>query len=167
MREIRLVPEGIHRDGTDRIPNAVDPLRQVPERLRAGHVEDRQDALGAVEVRLLEELEERALAHDVQDHHVDLDRTALHRTQGDRLLRDDRTKRPDVRFVERAGHESMDEARLADAFLADEADLELEGLRLRVHRRPTHHGNSRYPAGGYQAVGPIFRIGNGPVRIPQ
>src|SRR2546422_445852 len=31
------------------------------------------------------------------------------------------------------------EPRLADAFLPDEADLEFEGLRLRIHRGPSHH----------------------------
>src|SRR5256712_4941922 len=148
MREIRLVPERVHGDGTDRIPNSVDPFRQVAEGLRARHVEDRQDALGAVEVRLLEQVEERPLAHDVQDHHVDLNWPALHRTEGDRLLRYDRTEGPNVRLVERAGHEPMDEARPADAFLADEADLELEGLRLWVHRRPAHHGHPPSPARG-------------------
>src|SRR5207244_13199505 len=125
---------------------------------RAGHVEYRHDALGAVEVRFFEKLEERSLAHDVQNHHVDLDRAALHRTEGDRLLRDDRTERPDVRFVERAGHEPMDEARLADAFLAHEADLELEGLRIRVHRGPSQHGRPRYPAGGLSSRRPDFQI---------
>src|SRR5207245_919486 len=91
VRYIRLVPEGVHRAGTDGIPDAVNPLRQVAERLSAGHVEYRQDALRAVEVRLLEELQEGPLAHDVQDHHVDLDRPALHRAQGHRLLRHERT----------------------------------------------------------------------------
>src|SRR2546426_1074116 len=96
VREIRLVPEGIHRAGTDGIPDPINPLRQVAERLGAGHVEHRQNALRALEVRLLEKLQERSLAHDVQDHHVDLDRPTLHRTQGDRLLRDDRAERPDI-----------------------------------------------------------------------
>src|SRR5438876_7918332 len=137
--EVRLVSERVHRNGSHGVANPVDPLRQVSERLGAGHVEHREDAFRSVEVGLLEQLEERALAHDIEDHHVDLDGPALHRAQCDRLLRDDGPEGPDVGLVERAGHEPVDEARLADAFLPDEADLEFEGLRLRVHRGPSHH----------------------------
>ena len=84
----------------------------------------------AVEVRVLEQLEERPLPHDVEDHHVHVDGPAVERPEGDRLLRDDGPEGADVRLVERAGHEAVDEGRLADALLADQADLELVGLRL-------------------------------------
>ena len=109
-----------------------------------------------MEVRILEKLQERALAHDVQDHHVDLDRPAAHRSEGDRLLRNDRAEGADVGLVEGPGHEAMDEARLADALFPDEADLELVGLRLRVHRRPSQHRGPNSREGGYQAVGLVF-----------
>src|SRR5256885_15125696 len=63
----------------------------------------------------------------------------MQRAECDRLLRDDGPEGPDVGLVERTGHEPVDEARLADAFLPDEADLEFDGLRLRIHRGPSHH----------------------------
>src|SRR5207244_8161125 len=158
--EVRLVAQRIDRDRADGVPDAVDPLRQISEGGRARSVEHREDALGPVEVRLLEELKEGAFAHDVQDHHVDLDRAALHRSEGHGLLRDDGPERPDVRFVEGPGHEAVDEARLPDALFADEADLEFERLRLGFHRRLSEHNARGTQEGGYQASGPIFRIRN-------
>src|SRR5213079_993909 len=162
--QVRLVAEGVDGDRADRVADSVDPLRQVAERGLPGRVEDREDSLRAVEVRFLEQLEERALAHDVEDHHVDLDGAALHRAERDRLLGDDGAEGPDVGLVEGPGHEPVDEARLADALLANEADLELERLLLGLHGRLPHHGTRGTRAGGYQASGPIFSFRNGPAR---
>src|SRR2546430_2085491 len=158
--EVRLVAQRVHGDRADGVPDAVDPLREISEGGGARRVEHREDALGPVEVRLLEELKEGAFAHDVQDHHVDLDRAALHRPEGHGLLRDDGPERPDVRFVEGPGHEAVDEARLPDALFADEADFEFERLRLGFHRRLSQHNTRDSQEGGYQASGPIFRIRN-------
>src|SRR5256886_11682142 len=165
--EVRLVAERVHGDRADGVPDAVDPLREISEGGGARRVEHREDALGPVEVRLLEELKEGAFAHDVQDHHVDLDRAALHRPEGHGLLRDDGPEGPNVRFVEGPGHEAMDEARLPDALFADEADLEFERLRLGFHRRLSQHNTRDSQERGYQASGPIFRIRNRLARNPR
>src|SRR5439155_21470074 len=73
------------------------------------------------------------------------------------FLPHDGPQRPDIRLVDRAGHEAVDKARLADAVLADEADLEFEGLRIWVHRGPAEHGRPRYPAGGLSSRRPDFQ----------
>src|SRR5207247_6157404 len=71
--QVRLVAEGVDGDRADRVADSVDPLRQVAERGLPGRVEDRDDSLRAVAVRFLEQFEERAVAHDLDDHHADQD----------------------------------------------------------------------------------------------
>src|SRR5947208_1246133 len=68
------------------------------------------------------------------------------------------------RVEDRAFVGAEDEARLADALLADEADFELEGLLLGLHGRLPHHGMRGTQPGGYQASGPIFSFRNGLAR---
>src|SRR5207253_1045757 len=126
-------------------------IRCLRRRTRSSGLARLDDRLRAVEIGFLEQLEERSLAHDVEDHHVDLDRPASHRSERDRLLGDNRTERPDVGLVESPGYEPVDEARLADALLAGEADFELEGLLLGLHGRLPHHGTRGTQPGGYQA----------------
>src|SRR2546429_2303946 len=164
--QVRLVAEGVDGDRADGVADSIDPLRHVAQGGLPGHVEDREDPLRAVEIGFLEQLEERSLAHDVEDHHVDLDRPALHRAERDRLLGDNRTERPDVGLVESPGYEPVDEARLADALLPDEAEFELEGLLLGLHGRLPHHGTRGTQPGGYQASGPIFSFRNGLAPTP-
>src|SRR5436853_6842214 len=89
--EVGLVAQRVHGDRADRVPYAVDPLREISEGGRARSVEHREDALGPVEVRLLEELKEGAFAHDVEDHHDNLDRAAMMRSDAHSHLADDGT----------------------------------------------------------------------------
>ena len=70
--EVRLVDDDQDRDLPDQRLDAVDPVVEVIQSPSAREVGDREDAVRAVEVRVLQELAEPFLAHDVPDHHVDL-----------------------------------------------------------------------------------------------
>ncbi len=104
-------------------------LPSKAQRPPARPVEHREDTLGSVEVGVLEEVQERVLAHDVGNHQVRPD-GSRRVVQRDRLLRHEDPEGADVGLVEGAGDEPMDQARLADALFADEADLDFEMFRL-------------------------------------
>src|SRR5256712_2278473 len=138
LGQVHLVPEEHHRDVPDLLSDHLDPIVEIVKGILAREVADRDHALGAFEVRVLEQGREPFLAHDVPHHHVERRGGALpHDVEG--LLRDLRADRGDVAVVELVLHEPLDEGRLADRDIPDEADLGLEML-LASHRGRRHHG---------------------------
>src|SRR6266571_499256 len=69
--EVRFVREVLNRNVARDLHDGRDPFVEVGERLLPRDVAHREDALGAVEVRFLQQFTESLLAHDVPDRHVD------------------------------------------------------------------------------------------------
>src|SRR5437867_13007591 len=84
--QLRLVCKSLHRYVPRHAVHRGDPVVQFHKRLLPRDVADRQDPLGPVEVRLLEELPEPLLTHDVPDRHVEGDLAIRPRVQDDDLL---------------------------------------------------------------------------------
>src|SRR3990170_1230268 len=143
--QVRLVTEEDEGHVPSVRPDHVDPAVQVRESVAAGQVAHRQDPVRALEVRLLQELPEALLAHDVPDHEVEDRRSAPPRARHG-FLRDLRTDRRDVPVVERVQDEALDEARLAHADVPDQARLRLHMPRRSV-RRPLHYRPGATEAG--------------------
>src|SRR5438309_12063038 len=127
--QVRLVHGDEDRDLADDLLYAVDPVVEVVQGPASREVGDREDAVRAVEVRVLEELVEPFLAHDVPDHQVHLDAWGqVRHGDVDLLLRHPCPDRGDVLLVEHVHDKPPDEGGLADGLLADEANLRLETL---------------------------------------
>src|SRR3972149_3953039 len=129
-----------------------DPLVELLERGVPREVAHREDAPAPLEVRVLEEVAEALLPHDVPHGHVDLHAPVLRRDLEDELLlahlRAQRGHVPVLEFVE---HEAAHHGRLTDRSLAHEAHLRLHPLRA------GRHGRAREPRphkGSVAAVGP-------------
>src|SRR3989442_1280198 len=129
ISKIDLVAEKLDRDFPGDAVHAFDPVVEVIEGLLPRDVTHRKDVAGSVEVRLLQQLTEAFLAHDVPDCHVDLQfpRTVLG-PRGEFLLRDLRAQRLDVLVVKILQDESPDEGRLANGRLTHEADFHFHPL---------------------------------------
>src|SRR5207247_933973 len=149
LSKVRLVTERDHGDPPDLLPDPVDPWGEVVEAPAVREVEHAEDPRRALEVRLLEQVEERALARDVEDHEVDLHGPRRGVREVDRPLRRDRAEGADVRVVEHAGHEAADQGGLPDTLFADEAELLFDNrgvkrrfrgrrVRGRAHAMETH-----------------------------
>src|SRR5947208_2093281 len=176
-RLIRWLRRGTRSSGLarldDRLREALEGLLDIVAGLR-GRVEDRafvgpEDVRSVFRVHFPPRGQVRLVAEGVDGDRADrvADSVDPLRQVAERGLPgrvEDGAEGPDVGLVEGPGHEPVDEARLADALLANEADLELERLLLGLHGRLPHHGTRGTRAGGYQASGPIFSFRNGPAR---
>src|SRR6266700_1131670 len=131
--EVRFVREVLDRNVARDLHDGRDPVVEVVERLLPRDVAHREDALGPVEVRFLQQFAEPFLAHDVPDRHVDVG-APVRAVDLDLLLRDFRAQRGDVSIVELVLDESANQARLTDRAFPDEADLDLHSLA--VHGSP-------------------------------
>src|SRR6266511_3843562 len=127
LLQIELVSQEDDGDVAHLLPDHLHPVVQVVERILAGHVANRDHAVGALEVRVAEERPEPFLSHDVPHHHVEARvRASPHHV--DRLLRDLRPDGRDVPVLERILHVSLDEGRLSDGDVADQAHFHLDVL---------------------------------------
>src|SRR5207302_2463666 len=125
--QVRLVHDDEDRDLPDDLFDAVDPVIEVVQGPAAREVGHREDAVRAVEVRVVEEFAEPFLTHDVPDHQVHLNALGQVRHRDvDLLLRHPRPDRGDVLLVEHVHDKPPDQGGLADGLLADEANLRLE-----------------------------------------
>src|SRR5712692_555429 len=127
--QIRLVREVRDGDISRHLEDRGDPLVQVVQGLPPCDVADREHALRAVEIRLLQEFSEALLAHDVPNRHVYV-RAPVGSVDLELLLRDLRPQGGDVTVVELVLDETSDETRFADRAFADEADLDLHSLAI-------------------------------------
>src|SRR2546427_578126 len=133
--EVDLVSEELDRDLARDAVDALDPVVEVFEGLPPGDVAHREDAARSVEIRLLEQLAEAFLAHDVPDRHVDLEfPRPIGRRGGELLLGHLGPERLDVLVVKVLEHESADERGLANRGLADEANFHFHPLDF--HEEP-------------------------------
>src|SRR5207247_10077390 len=126
----------VHRDQdrnlSHHVLDAVDPVVEVVERPSSREVGYREDAIRPVEVRVLQQLAKSLLAHDVPDHHVDVDQEIVFRQENaGLLLRHVRADRGQVSLVEHVDRVPADQRGLADGLVPDETHLRLEPLLLR------------------------------------
>src|SRR3989454_2439272 len=134
--QVDLVDRVDDRDLADDVEHALHPVVQLLEGGVPREIADRDHSFCAVEERLLEEVAEPLLPHDVPDRHVHVDLRAVRGPELHLPLRDFRAQGRDVAVVELVLDEPSDQGRLADRGLADEADFRLDSLGLghRGHR---------------------------------
>src|SRR3990172_988884 len=136
--EVHLVDRVHDRDLAHDAEDVLHPVVELLEGRVARQVGHREDALRPVEVRVLEEVPERLLAHDVPDRHVHVVRgRAVPRHELLLAFRHLRAEGRDVAIVELVVDKAAHEAGLPDGRLADEAHLRLDALDFR------HGGNGR------------------------
>src|SRR3989442_8482055 len=144
LREVHLVPQEHDWDVADLFADHLDPVVQVVEGVFASHVADRDDTVGALEVRVPEQSPKPFFTHDVPHHHVERRGcTAPHHV--DRLLRDLRADRRDVSVVEFVLDEAFDQGGLPDCHVPDQAHLRFEAFLpdnggRGHHASPIEHG---------------------------
>src|SRR6266571_1171225 len=145
--QVDLVDRVDDRDLADDVEDTLDPVVQLLERRVPRQVAHREHALRSVEERLLQEIPEAFLAHDVPDGHVHLELRALVR-EGERHLplRDLRAEGRDVPVVELVLDESPDQGGLSDRCFAHETNLRLDPLDL-GHRATRVRFSSAYLKG--------------------
>src|SRR5207247_9944687 len=96
------------------------PVVELFERRVSPEVAHCDDPFRAMEERLLEEIPEAFLPHDVPDGHVHVDLRAVPGLERHLALRDLRAEGRDVAVVELILDEPPDQGRLANGRLADE-----------------------------------------------
>src|SRR6266568_3322533 len=129
--QVDLVDRVHDRDLADDVEDALDPIVQLLQCRVARQVAHCEDPFRTVEERLLQEVPEAFLAHDVPDGHVHLELRALVREVERHLpLRDLRAEGRDVPVVELVLDEPPDEGGLSDRRFAHEANLRLDPLDL-------------------------------------
>src|SRR5213594_1974572 len=70
VAQVPLVREELNGDLARDAVHALDPVIEIVERRPAGDIAYGEDSSRAVEIRLLEELTEPLLPHDIPDRHV-------------------------------------------------------------------------------------------------
>src|SRR5436309_10324418 len=126
--QVDLVDRVDDRNLADDVEDALDPVVELFERRVSREVAHCDDPFRAVEERLLEEIPEALLPHDVPDGHVHVDPRAVPGLERHLALRDLRAEGRDVAAVELVLDEPPDQGRPANGGLADETDPRLDAL---------------------------------------